>query len=159
MYLISLGVCRRETKNMFCMLCSEIQPAAQICRNCEEPVARYYCDTCKLWDDDPTKSIYHCDQCGICRQGKGLGEDFFHCEKCNICMVIGLKDNHRCIERNLECDCPICGEYMFTSTSKVIFEVCRIVWSVRKVKKGLAHGGWHCCFTYHVTPIILFSTV
>jgi hypothetical protein len=159
MYLISLGVCRRETKNMFCMLCSEIQPAAQICRNCEETVARYYCDTCKLWDDDPTKSIYHCDQCGICRQGKGLGEDFFHCEKCNICMVIGLKDNHRCIERNLECDCPICGEYMFTSTSKVIFEVCRIVWSVRKVKKGLAHGGWHCCFTYHVTPIILFSTV
>lgn len=115
---------RRETKNMFCMLCSEIQPAAQVCRTCHKTVAHYFCDTCKLWDDDSEKPIYHCDKCGICRQGKGLGEDFFHCEKCNICMVIKLKDKHRCIERNLECDCPICGEYMFTSTSKVIFEKC-----------------------------------
>lgn len=115
--------CRRETKNMFCMLCSEIQPAAQVCRNCHENVARYYCDTCKLWDDRSEKSIYHCDQCGICRVGKGLGQDYFHCEKCNICMVMSLKDNHRCIERSLECDCPICGEYMFTSTSKIVFEV------------------------------------
>jgi hypothetical protein len=115
--------CRPETKNMFCMLCSEIQPAAQVCRSCHETVARYYCDTCKLWDDRSEKSIYHCDQCGICRVGKGLGQDYFHCEKCNICMVISLKDNHRCIERSLECDCPICGEYMFTSTSKIVFEV------------------------------------
>ncbi|KAI9284403.1 zinc-ribbon-domain-containing protein [Umbelopsis sp. AD052] len=115
---------RRETKNMFCMLCSEIQPAAQVCRNCHETVARYYCDTCKLWDDRSEKSIYHCDQCGICRVGKGLGQDYFHCDKCNICMVISLKDNHRCIERSLECDCPICGEYMFTSTSKIVFENC-----------------------------------
>ncbi|KAF9584753.1 hypothetical protein BGW38_005315 [Lunasporangiospora selenospora] len=31
---------------------------------------------------------------------------------------------HKCIERNLECDCPICGEYMFTSTTTVIFMPC-----------------------------------
>ena len=35
---------------------------------------------CKLWDDDPHKSIYHCNDCGICRIGKGLGKDFFHCK-------------------------------------------------------------------------------
>jgi hypothetical protein len=25
---------------------------------------RYYCDICKFFDDDPKKSIYHCDGCG-----------------------------------------------------------------------------------------------
>lgn len=99
-----------------------LQPAAQSCRECGEELARYYCDKCKLWDNDPRKSIYHCDDCGICRQGKGLGEDFFHCKKCNICLNISMK-SHKCIERNLESDCPICGEYMFTSTSTVIFMV------------------------------------
>jgi hypothetical protein len=39
-------------------------------------------------------------------------------------MAIGLKGRHKCIERNLESDCPICGEYMFTSTSTVIFMPC-----------------------------------
>ncbi|CAO0803276.1 unnamed protein product [Mucor circinelloides] len=117
------NIVRNETKNMLCMLCMTLQPAAQDCSNCGERVARYYCDKCKLWDDDPKKAIYHCDDCGICRQGNGLGKDFFHCKKCNICLNITMKD-HKCIERNLESDCPICGEYMFTSTSTVIFMPC-----------------------------------
>ncbi|KAI9025760.1 zinc-ribbon-domain-containing protein, partial [Phycomyces nitens] len=115
------AIVRNETKNMLCMLCKTIQPAGKDCNNCGEQMATYYCDKCKLWDNIPNKEIYHCDDCGICRRGKGLGEDFFHCMKCNICMVISIKDKHRCIERNLESDCPICGEYMFTSTAKVIF--------------------------------------
>ncbi|KAI8090148.1 zinc-ribbon-domain-containing protein [Gilbertella persicaria] len=116
-------IVRSDTKNMLCMFCLKLQPAAQSCMHCGEQMARYYCDQCKLWDDDPKKSIYHCDDCGICRQGKGLGEDFFHCKKCNICLSISMKQ-HKCIERNLESDCPICGEYMFTSTSTVIFMPC-----------------------------------
>lgn len=107
------------------MLCLTLQPAGKSCQECGEELARYYCDKCKFWDDDPKKSIYHCDDCGICRQGKGLGEDFFHCKKCNICLHISMKD-HKCIERNLESDCPICGEYMFTSTATVIFMVRRV---------------------------------
>lgn len=117
------AIVRHETKNMLCMNCLALQPAAQMCKECGEEMARYYCDKCKLWDDDPKKPIYHCDDCGICRQGKGLGKDFFHCKKCNICLVKSMKD-HKCIERNLESDCPICGEYMFTSTSTVIFMPC-----------------------------------
>lgn len=70
---------RRATKNMLCMLCGHAQAAAGECQGCGEPTARYYCDVCKLWDDDPQKSIYHCDDCGICRVGQGLGKDFFHC--------------------------------------------------------------------------------
>lgn len=71
---------RRETKNMLCMLCGCAQPASEECALCSERAAWYYCDVCKLWDDDPEKSIYHCNDCGICRVGKGLGKDFFHCK-------------------------------------------------------------------------------
>ena len=71
---------RRETKNMLCMLCGCAQPAAEACRECGEPGARYYCSVCKLWDNDSEKSIYHCEGCGICRVGQGLGKDFYHCK-------------------------------------------------------------------------------
>ena len=71
---------RRDTENMLCMLCGHAQPAGQNCRNCEQQTAQYYCDICKLWDNDSKKSIYHCDDCGICRIGQGLGKDFFHCQ-------------------------------------------------------------------------------
>ena len=71
---------RRETKNMLCMLCGCAQRAAENCRECGEPAAWYYCGICKLWDNDPEKSIYHCNDCGICRIGQGLGKDFYHCK-------------------------------------------------------------------------------
>lgn len=36
-------------------------------------------------------------------------------------MSISIADSHRCIERSTDCDCPICGEYMFNSPSIVVF--------------------------------------
>eukprot|EP00741_Cyanophora_paradoxa_P007218 tig00001094_g6984.t1 len=77
----------------------------------------------KFLDDDPEKEIYHCEHCNICRIGKGLGIDYFHCNKCNACMSTSLR-NHRCVERSLESDCPICHHYMFTSTTPVMFLAC-----------------------------------
>ncbi len=74
---------RRETKNMLCMLCGCAQPASEECSECGERGAWYYCGVCKLWDDDPKKSIYHCHDCGICRVGQGLGKDFYHCKVCS----------------------------------------------------------------------------
>ncbi|CAO3637638.1 unnamed protein product [Cunninghamella echinulata] len=117
-------IIRHETKNMVCMECMTLQPTSQWCNTCGTQASKYYCDKCKLWDDDPNKSIYHCDDCGICRQGKGLGIDFFHCKKCNVCMNMAIKDSHKCIEHNLESDCPICNEYMFTSTSAIMMMTC-----------------------------------
>lgn len=70
---------RPKTENMLCMLCGHAQPAAAVCRQCGEHAAQYYCNICKLWDNDSNKSIYHCNDCGICRIGQGLGKDFFHC--------------------------------------------------------------------------------
>ncbi|KAJ3332715.1 hypothetical protein HDU76_013328 [Blyttiomyces sp. JEL0837] len=120
------NIVRNMTTTMMCMHCSTVQPAGQDCANpqCKKRVARYFCRECKLWDDDPRKNIYHCFDCGICRIGKGLGIDYFHCNRCNVCMAISLRGRHKCIERNLESDCPICGEFMFTSTTTVIFMPC-----------------------------------
>lgn len=78
---------RQATKNMLCMLCGCAQRAAEYCVGCDELTAWYYCDVCKLWDNDPNKSIYHCNDCGICRKGRGLGKDFFHCKVCTLFVV------------------------------------------------------------------------
>ncbi len=115
---------RQETKNMLCMICNTPQLASQTCKTCGEQASCYYCSVCKLWNNDPAKSIYHCDDCGICRLGEGLGRDFFHCKTCAVCMSIGVQSTHRCIERSTKCDCPICGEYLFTSAGTVVFMRC-----------------------------------
>lgn len=115
---------RRQTKHMLCMLCNTPQPVSQTCKMCGKLAASYYCSICKLWSDDPNKSIYHCDDCGICRLGQGLGKDFFHCKTCAACMSIQAEPTHKCIEKSTQCDCPICGEYLFTSNKSVAFMRC-----------------------------------
>ncbi|KAI9681841.1 MAG: hypothetical protein M1829_000586 [Trizodia sp. TS-e1964] len=115
---------RRATKHMLCMLCKTPQPVGESCVKCGHLAAWYYCPTCKFWDNDNNKSIYHCNDCGICRIGQGLGKDFFHCKTCGVCMSISIADSHRCIERATDCDCPICEEYMFTSPEAVVFMRC-----------------------------------
>ena len=69
---------RTRTQNMLCMACGTPQQAADQCKTCETPAACYYCDICKLWDNNSKKKIYHCPDCGICRRGEGLGKDFYH---------------------------------------------------------------------------------
>lgn len=110
---------RKETKHMLCMFCGCAQKAAEACVNCGELAAHYFCSICKLWDSD--RPTYHCNDCGICRRGLGLGKDYFHCKTCGVCKSIAVETSHKCIERVTDCDCPICGEYMFTSTRKVIY--------------------------------------
>lgn len=111
---------RQDTKEMMCMKCLKIQPVAQTCGtpSCNSfLLARYYCNICKFFDDDK-KEIYHCPYCNICRVGKGLGIDYFHCMTCNACMNISLKI-HKCREKGLESNCPICHDFMFTSKDPV----------------------------------------
>ncbi|RKF64125.1 putative chy zinc finger [Erysiphe neolycopersici] len=115
---------RKATKNMLCMLCGYAQKAGEFCVECGKRTAWYYCNICKLWDNDPNKSIYHCHDCGICRKGMGIGKDFFHCKKCGVCMSMSVEHSHKCIERVSDCDCPICGEYMFSSPTPVVFMLC-----------------------------------
>ena len=57
------------------MYCLTEQPVGQTCANkqCGKTLSKYYCGVCNLWDNDPTKKIYHCHDCGLCRIGEGLG--------------------------------------------------------------------------------------
>lgn len=114
----------KDTRNMLCMYCGVAQKAGEACVSCGETAAMYYCLICKLWNNDPDRSIYHCPDCGICRVGRGLGKDFFHCKTCNACLNINFENRHKCIERLLDCDCPICGEYMFNTTRGICHMKC-----------------------------------
>lgn len=73
---------RARTENMLCMACGTPQKAAEHCKECGTVAACYYCDICKLWDNNSKKKIYHCPDCGICRRGEGIGKDFYHCKVC-----------------------------------------------------------------------------
>ncbi|KAL6075070.1 RING finger and CHY zinc finger domain-containing protein 1 [Balamuthia mandrillaris] len=114
---------RHATKEMLCMLCQTVSPIGNYCNSdtCQgRRLAHYYCDVCKFHDDDATKNIYHCPDCGICRMGKGIGIDRFHCQKCGICYNKGY-DDHKCVENTLASNCPICNEFMFSSRESVQF--------------------------------------
>lgn len=115
---------RQKTQNMLCMLCQTPQPAAQECVNCGNYAAWYYCSKCKLWDNDTNKRIYHCDDCGICRVGEGLGKDFVHCKRCNVCISISTSAAHPCIERATEGNCPLCLMRMFEAKVPVVSLPC-----------------------------------
>ncbi|THW88135.1 zf-CHY-domain-containing protein [Aureobasidium pullulans] len=118
------GLNRKMTRNMLCMLCKTPQPAGPTCTNCGVDSAYYYCSKCKLWDNDSTKSIYHCDDCGICRRGEGLGKDYVHCKRCNVCISISTSSTHPCVERATDCDCPLCLDYLFSSSLPVVSLAC-----------------------------------
>ncbi|KXL44023.1 hypothetical protein M433DRAFT_68766, partial [Acidomyces richmondensis BFW] len=115
---------RKKTQHMLCMLCQTPQPAAEVCANCGEYAAWYYCPKCKLWDNDSNKRIYHCDDCGICRVGEGLGKDYVHCRRCNVCISIQTSASHPCIERATEGDCPLCLVRLFESQTPVVSLPC-----------------------------------
>lgn len=85
---------RRKTQNMLCMACGTAQTADEYCAECGTLTACYYCDICKLWDDNSTKKIYHCVDCGICRKGEGLGKDYVHCKvRHNGCNLPAMTDH------------------------------------------------------------------
>lgn len=110
---------RKATTEMMCMKCLKVQPVGPICStpSCNGlSMAKYYCSYCKFFDDERT--VYHCPFCNLCRLGKGLGIDFFHCMTCNYCLGIKLVD-HKCREKGLETNCPICCDFLFTSSAAV----------------------------------------
>ncbi|XP_054795551.1 LOW QUALITY PROTEIN: zinc finger protein BRUTUS-like [Prosopis cineraria] len=110
---------RKATAEMMCMRCLQLQPIGPVCATSScggLSMAKYYCSICKFFDDERT--VYHCPFCNICRLGKGLGVDSFHCMQCNCCLSMKLVD-HKCQEKSLETNCPICCDFLFTSSTSV----------------------------------------
>eukprot|EP01083_Nonionella_stella_P152836 490340_1 len=115
---------RFAISQMVCMACATLQDVARTCSNeeCGEEMAGYFCEICRLFDDRHAEDIFHCADCGLCRRGKRA--DFFHCGPCGACIAAEMKSDHECIERKMDSDCPICGEYLFTSVRPVHFMKC-----------------------------------
>lgn len=113
---------RHQVNQVICSLCNTEQEVQQVCINCGVCMGRYFCGTCKLFDDDTSKKQYHCVGCGICRIGGQ--ENYFHCYKCRCCFSVFLKDTHPCVEGAMHRDCPICFEYLFESVSGVFVMPC-----------------------------------
>ncbi|KAL1812482.1 hypothetical protein ACET3Z_022547 [Daucus carota] len=110
---------RKRTTKMMCMRCLIIQTIGPTCStpSCNKlSMASYYCKICKLFDDE--RQIFHCPYCNLCRLGKGLGIDFFHCMVCNACMHPSLTV-HICRVKCFEDFCPICHEFIFTSSAPI----------------------------------------
>lgn len=116
---------RHATKLVACVSCGDSdQPVSSKCRTCSIQFARYFCSTCVFYDDREGHKAYHCEGCGICRVGEGLGIDHHHCDRCGNCVPIESKDDHPCRERALDSNCPICTEYLATSTERIISLNC-----------------------------------
>lgn len=117
---------RTATTEILCMHCKTLQPVSGTCKNesCGKKFAMYFCDICVFYDDDESRSVYHCHSCNVCRAGKGLGVDYFHCMKCNQCMNMKYQKGHVCVEKAMESNCPVCHQFMFTSTTPVKYLKC-----------------------------------
>jgi len=115
----------KSIRHIGCILCGDYdQPLSATCRACGARFARYFCKPCKMYNDAKDKDCYHCNDCGICRLGKGLGIDNFHCEKCNSCWPLDAKESHPCRPGNFDSNCPICQEHMATTTQGVYVLDC-----------------------------------
>ncbi|PIA42555.1 hypothetical protein AQUCO_02000181v1 [Aquilegia coerulea] len=77
---------RHQVQLVICSLCGTEQEVGQICTKCGVCMGKYFCGTCKLYDDDISKNQYHCKGCGICRIGGR--ENFFHCYKCGKSLLV-----------------------------------------------------------------------
>lgn len=106
---------RKNTKRVLCMVCDLEQDVGKICKGCGVVFGEYFCEVCKFFDSTPEKDIYHCDKCGICRLGKGLGIDNIHCDECNGCISKERYGKHKCLPKSLLGQCPICSGELFTT--------------------------------------------
>ncbi|KAL3029486.1 hypothetical protein AAZX31_03G166400 [Glycine max] len=115
-------ISRHDVKRVICSLCGTEQDVQQMCINCGVCMGRYFCSKCKFFDDDLSKKQFHCDECGICRNG-GV-ENMFHCNTCGFCYSSYLKDKHKCMEKAMHTNCPICFEFLFDTTKAIALLAC-----------------------------------
>ncbi|KAM3332450.1 hypothetical protein ACQJBY_027947 [Aegilops geniculata] len=133
---------RHELQQVICSLCGTEQEVRQVCINCGVCMGKYFCEVCKLFDDDVSKQQYHCHACGICRIGGR--ENFFHCSKCGCCYSKVLKNSHACVEGAMHHDCPICFEYLFESRNDVSVLPCGHTIHEKCLKEMKEHCQFAC---------------
>lgn len=107
---------RKSVITVKCRYCESIQDISDKCTKCEKQFGTYFCDICKLLDLQD-KGQFHCDECGICRQGGK--ENYSHCKECGICIA----PDHKC-SRKIEGDCPVCCTLLFDAIEQTTTTKC-----------------------------------
>ncbi|KAL6010845.1 hypothetical protein ACLOJK_001287 [Asimina triloba] len=91
------------------------------CRFCHDKEGNIRNDVYVLFEDPGSRTNLQDSFLPGTFHGKillGLGVDSFHCMKCNCCLGKMLVE-HNCLEKGLETDCPICCDFLFTSSEAV----------------------------------------
>ncbi|WVZ59177.1 hypothetical protein U9M48_009367 [Paspalum notatum var. saurae] len=74
----------------------------------------------------------------------GGADNFFHCDKCGCCYSNVLKDSHRCVERAMHHNCPVCFEYLFDSTKDISVLQCGHTIHLECMNEMRAHHHFSC---------------
>ncbi len=113
---------RSEVTLIKCRECLTEQSVSEKCQNWEcsraERFDLSYCHQCLIWNDDPDRPMFHCNDCGMCR--KGLRKDYWHCQTCGYCSHVDAKNSHICQSNKIHDNCPICQESLMNSQIGVI---------------------------------------
>lgn len=134
---------RHKVESVICSLCNTEQEVQQNCKNCGVCMGKYFCDTCKFYDDETSKQQFHCDSCGICRIGGR--NNFFHCNRCGCCYAMALKtEGHPCVEKSMHHNCPVCFEYLFDSIRDITVMPCGHTMHLECCHEMQAHGQYSC---------------
>ena len=85
---------QKAVKKIKCNLCLMVQAPGKHCENnsCKITFATYFCQICRLYDNDTSKRIFHCNGCGVCKTGGR--ENFFHCNFCKTCVSVHVRHLH-----------------------------------------------------------------
>lgn len=108
---------RKLVEEIICINCDTRQPVSNECIECKNVFGKYFCNSCRLYDNDEEKKYFHCDDCDTCRIG--LKEETEHCKTCGCCVIIDNNKEHECFKNRLSGDCPCCLDNLFTSTKSV----------------------------------------
>eukprot|EP00730_Choanoeca_flexa_P011486 TRINITY_DN2632_c0_g1_i2.p1 TRINITY_DN2632_c0_g1~~TRINITY_DN2632_c0_g1_i2.p1 ORF type:complete len:428 (+),score=51.43 TRINITY_DN2632_c0_g1_i2:77-1360(+) len=113
---------RSAVQHVKCCECGLEQMLSEACQRCGQRFGRYFCPLCRFYDDNIDKHQFHCHGCGICRVGPR--EKFIHCDKCCVCYGIATFASHKCVEAAMDRNCPVCLEFLHTSTEKLHVPAC-----------------------------------
>jgi hypothetical protein len=127
------------------MHCWTLQPWSTTCVNsgCGISFGRYNCGHCHFVDDHPTKNLWHCDKCKLCRTGPP-GTVYAHCDGCESCLPEETMASHRCIPSIAKSVCPVCSEDIFASALPSNILQCGHRMHSKCMKEFLAHGHTRC---------------
>nr|GEU44163.1 probable E3 ubiquitin-protein ligase RZFP34 isoform X1 [Tanacetum cinerariifolium] len=107
-----------KNEQVICTVCGTEQEVQQMYDNCGVCMAKYFCETCKLFDDDVSlKSFYCFDEVPV----NGVLMQSHPRDSFTVMVVVYVGT---IFEEAMHHDCPVCFEYLFDSGNDVAVMPC-----------------------------------